>query len=74
MHESLRIRWYTEEPPGSSFVYLCVLSGSCIGLFLCSKTFNFAALTLVVGRGYPNPNGSCLHFGASILGWFHLQT
>jgi hypothetical protein len=38
------------------------------------KKINFAALTLVVGRGYPNLNGSCLHFGASILGWFHLQT
>ena len=31
-------------------------------------------LTLFRQRSYPFFNGSCLHFGASILGWFHLQT
>jgi hypothetical protein len=31
------------------------------------------SLTPLIEQGYPLRNGSCLHFGASTLGWFHLQ-
>jgi hypothetical protein len=39
-----------------------------------SNRARFTTIDPVGGQRYLYLNGSCLHFGASILGWFHLQT